>query len=178
MKQGIVAMSQDISEVIAKLQSTVNKGRLDIQRYQRAIKETQSSISDAEITLRTLNAMGVRASDDQSKTEKAVKSVAGLTTPDIIFAVLGGDDADPLGYGPSDVMKRIQDIFGLEPDPNNVRPTLWRMAKSGRLQKDERGRYRLPQKNEAADDLILRSASPASDSQPAQGGVARPGGGT
>ncbi len=127
--------------MIHELQTTVHRGEADIARFRKLIIDTEDKISDAKTTLRTLQAMGVSASDDQPKT---AASAANLTVPDMILSVMKSQPEK--GWEPIQVLNAIRNKFGIEPDPNNVRPTMWRMRKDGRLSQDKENRYRLPSK--------------------------------
>lgn len=134
-------MGKSIEDVIHELQTTVHRGEADIARYRKQIEDAQAKIADAKTTLRTLQAMGVTASDDQPKT---AASAANLTVPDMILSVMKSQPES--GWEPIQVLKGIYVRYGIEADPNNVRPTMWRMRKDGRLSQDKEGRYRLPPK--------------------------------
>ena len=132
-------MGKSIEDVINELQTTVHRGESDIARYRKQIEDTEAKIADAKTTLRTLQAMGITASDDQPKT---AASAANLTVPDMILNVMRSQPEK--GWEPIQVLKAIHVRYGIEADPNNVRPTMWRMRKDGRLSQDDKGRYCLP----------------------------------
>jgi hypothetical protein len=167
----------DLPQVISELQSRVGKGRADIVRYQDLIAKAHDSIRDAEVTLRTLQSMGVAASEAKPLATTARAAKSSSTIPEMIFAVMGAQDTDPDGYDATSVIELISKRFGIAPDPNNVRPTLWRMNKEGRLQKSEAGRYRLPSNEKPADTATVESLSAGRFETPAQGREAGPGGG-
>jgi hypothetical protein len=82
------------------------------------------------------------------------------------------------GATSGDIIRELRGIFGHPADPNTVRPTLWRLVKTGRLIKIG-DRYNVAPTNEAADVHPAEDPSTASVSEaPAGGREAGPGGGT
>ena len=122
------------------MQAAISDGEAEIAEHQKAIEEKRERINDARVTLRTLQSMGVDASAYQPKAEPP-PGAETMTVPEMVLAVL--KDAEG-GMEPSDVLRAITVQLGLKPDPNNVRPTMWRMKKKGRLYQDKDGKYRLP----------------------------------
>lgn len=175
-------MAKTIEEVMATLQSTVNRGEAAIAKLTRQIEEERAKINDANVTLRTLRSMGV--SDVAPGVENALFAAAttfqaqsSMTVPDMVLHVMKVHRRG--SYEPAEVMELIKMTLGVEPDPNNVRPTLWRMHKDGRLLKDQDGRYSLPQEIGCAGvRLPTDPAHPIENAPRAQGREAGPGGGT
>lgn len=172
-------MSKTIDEVMAALQSTVNRGEAAIAKLSRQIEEERAKISDANVTLRTLRAMGVTAErTDHSNQVAEMASPPTMTVPDMVLHVM--KVAGKSSYEPAEVLDLIRQLLNVEPDPNNVRPTLWRMHKDGRLGKDDGGKYFLPsQEIESAGTPQPNGPALSIGRQPqAQGREAGPGGGT
>jgi hypothetical protein len=166
----------DVTSIITELQNRVAKGRSEIARHQRAIEELNASIADAEVTLRTLRSMGIAEGDDKPATATRPQATT-LSIPDMIFGVLSDNAYNlDLGLEPADILQEIKRLYGAEPDPNNVRPALWRLAKSGRLTKDG-NRYRLPDNEKPADEIPGEEPPAGFDQPEAQGREAGPGGG-
>jgi hypothetical protein len=169
-------MPKTIDEIVAELQNTVFRGDADIARYAKLIEETQANVSDAKTTLRTLKSMGIAPGDDQPITPAHQASDAKMTVPNMIFWVMQRNPNK--SFDPSQMISEIKNTLGLEPDPNHVRPTLWRMKKDGRLAQDNDGSYRLPSKEIPADDVTVEGPSAGESEAPsAQGREAGPGGG-
>jgi hypothetical protein len=104
---------------------------------------------------------------------------APLTIPEMIISVLTDAAAEGFeGLAPVEIGERINKKFRVQLPKEGVSPTVWRIWKKGRLVKIREGFYALPSEKEAPDQLSLGDGSEASDPNPAQGGEARPGGGT
>jgi hypothetical protein len=100
------------------------------------------------------------------------------TIPEMITTIL--ERAAAQGHRalqPKFFLRLIQSEWWPEAPSEHIGPTLWRMAKAGRLNK-EGDYYSLPQTNEATDYVPEEGQSVASEQEPAQGGEARTGGGT
>lgn len=170
-------MSKSIVEIVSELQDTVSRGETNIARYKKAIEDELTKMSDAKTTLRTLHAMGIPAVDNQPQTEPFRRPPPSMTVPDMIFWVMRKHPDK--GFEPASMIVEIKNTLGLEPDPNNVRPTMWRMKQDGRLTQDDSGRYWLAKLNEARDDFFDKSTSlasvlgnPEQDREAGQGGGA------
>ena len=142
-------MPSDLSHVISELQDRLAKAKAEVARHQKAIDDLQLSIRDAEITIKTLRELGVvpqpREIDPAvalSKIRVIAPPTRNKTLPEMVIAVLGGDDVPPEGLKPQTIAERIKERFGIEPEPNSIGPGVWRMAKDGRLI-SEGGLYRL-----------------------------------
>ncbi len=148
----------DVTSIVAELQNRVAKGRADIARHQRAIEELSASIADAEVTLRTLRSMGI-AEGDSGHVGATRATTTTLSIPDMIFGVLSADEySRDFGLEPAGILEAIKRAYGVEPDPNNVRPALWRLSKAGRLQKDG-NHYKLPDKEKPVDEAPVEDSS-------------------
>lgn len=167
-------MPKTIEDVIAELQATVDRGEAGIRRYRKLIDDEQAKITDAATTLRTLQAMGVKASAPESKAAP-LAAPANMTVPDMIFSILRQNPGR--GFEPAGMISEITRTLGLSPDPNNVRPTMWRMKNDGRLIQDKQGRYHLP-KEKPVDDKPSTGPSTGLSESRTQGREAGPGGGT
>lgn len=123
--------------------------------------------------------MGV-ASDPPEQGSHASEAIAHatMTVPDMILHVMKAGSRPT--YEPAEILDLIKQMLGVEPDPNNVRPTMWRMHKDGRLWKDSSGKYSLPaQEIGGAGSISSRVPAPSMTEAPsAQGREAGPGGGT
>ena len=118
----------------------------EIERHHAAIKTLEADRAAIFAARDTLMRLGVIQTVDVTPAFIGSGKVK-KTVPEMILDVLQHDF--PTGSEPQGVLMRIKDKFDPNADPNNVRPTMWRMAKDGRLEKS-RELYRLPQKNEAA----------------------------
>ncbi|WP_349363446.1 MAG: hypothetical protein ABL307_14810 [Roseitalea porphyridii] len=166
--------NKSVDQIITELQAVVARGEAEIARHQKAIEDTRTRINDARVTLRTLQSMGVDASARQPATEPA-PGADQMTVPEMINRVL---EKEGKGLEPMEVMASITTHFGVHPDPNHVRPSLWRMAKAGRLVKDDDGKYRLPSNEKPADENAVESTSAGFNFNPQHGREAGQGGGT
>jgi hypothetical protein len=176
-------MVKETQDLIAALQERLSSSAAKIAELEAAIQAERQLAVDTEVTLRTLRSMGV----DVGPVTQAVASTvsmrsderqAKLTIPDMILAVLGADEFRLLGAEPNRVLESILIRFDPNANPNNVRPTLWRMEQKGILEKLN-GRYRIPIHRKAPDpNQLSLEGSGASDFNPAQGRQAGPGGGT
>ena len=102
-----------------------------------------------------------------------------MTMPMMIVEVLKQAHRQGLkGLTPKDMSERIKEKFSPEVKSDYVASIAWRVSKQGKLVNIGGGVYALPEEKEATDLLSGQDQSGASDSNPAQGGEARPGGGT
>lgn len=174
-------MSKTPEQIVADLQSMLATTKVEITRLEADILAKHQLVKDTETTLKTLRLMGICSGPAESFATPAKATVGKPkpTVPEMILTVLGMDQFKQPGAEPGQVLQVIRDQIDLDADPNNVRPTLWRMREKGILEKIE-GRYRIPIKTEGGDpNLFEGTESSTSDQKPeAQGREAGPGGGT
>lgn len=106
--------------------------------------------------------------------------VKPMTQPDMVISVMASAHADPKfdGISPVEIGEAMERRFKIKLPKAGISPIVWRLWQSGKLIKVRDGMYRLPQMKEATDLLSREDQPAASGSTPAQGGEARPGGGT
>jgi hypothetical protein len=172
-----------IDDIINGLQQKLSDARSAVQRHKTEIDKHLKLAEEIEVTLRTLQAHGVvggpaKPVAESSRPKGFVPANGKYTVPEMITMALGSDKFAAVGAEPLDVIQYIRDNIDSEADPNHVRPALWRMEKTGRLAKN-RGRYKLPMKNEALDPQSAEAeGSKGSIRDPEAHGVkAAPGGG-
>jgi hypothetical protein len=120
------------------------------------------------------------ANERQSATVIVPAAHARLTTPDMIIAALANARARGLrGLEPKEIARYINDHLAPNVKGEYISSICWRMWKRGQLRKDPGSPlYSLPEKESAPDLLSSGEQSGADDQPSAQGGEARPGGGT
>lgn len=128
-----------------------------------------------------LHATGIAASTEVGSVKVlTVPGASPPTMPEMIIAVLHAAHRQGLrGLSPKEMAERIREKFpGAVVKGDYVASIAWRTGKQGRIRKIGEGLYALPEEKEATDLLSREDQSEASGSNPAQGGEARPGGGT
>ena len=165
----------DIQNRRAEVEEQLNKAK-------SVIEALQSELADLDATERTFSRMGGAERRGPSAPNRPPSASAGKsrakapkTTSDRIAAVIReigrkmepreiADAMDAKGWGPV--------------NRDAVRTRIWHMVRDGKLIKDGPA-YRLPSENEnPADAEPTGDASTGLFGNPAQGGEARPGGGT
>jgi hypothetical protein len=175
-------------------------------RLEKEVASLEARLSDARekltrinITMQVLSELpgftkeGVETQKSQTAIEKKYhrRKSGGQTITQMVVSVLKNAQIEGLaGLEPRDIFQRVSAISKTAVRNEGVGSTAWRLWKDGVLQK-EGSLYKIPkvetpdselntvQKIEATGDLISRSAPMASEQEPqAQGGEARPGGGT
>jgi hypothetical protein len=148
----------------------------EVLRHQSALTALAKERDEITGAVRVLQRYGVPVMEAPAvRVSMNEKRPANL--PEMILAVV---DAWSFVDGPnnSEILRTIQERWLPEAKPDNVRPTIWRMVKDGRLIKS-RDRYQRAKEIEATDASSVGDTSAASDQEPgAQGREAGPGGGT
>lgn len=140
-----VGVMQDPS-LSAQIRDKARKIDLEIDRHVAAIKALESDRDELQVTLRTLKKMGLISEEPQSTIRiGGQQNGAKKTVPEMILEILARDF--PEGAEPIAVLERVRERYDPDADPNNVRPTLWRMSKDGRVEKFGE-LYRLPVKKD------------------------------
>ena len=162
-------MAQSITDLINEKAKEIDS---EIERHHVAIASLEADRLELTITLQALKKHGlVEEPVSQEKPKWAIGAgtiAKKLTVPEMIARVLRDYKE---GAEPNIVLAKIRERYDENIDPNNVRPTMWRMEKDGRLGKSG-DKYHLPQKNEAA-GTPSKSEPTASvaDQHAAQGGM-------
>lgn len=140
----------------------------EISKHENAIKSLRQERAEIEKALNVLSKYGLSIAG--MRPERAKRPITEL----ILQTLLVIAPAQP-----AEVVKYMQDKFGEGLDPNTIRPTLWRMAKDGRLINED-GFYMInADGNAPANENGEAEASPDADqggdpdqnSQPSLSGV-------
>jgi hypothetical protein len=169
------------------------KARAVIENAKKVISDGESELLDLDVAGRTLARL-TGASWPQAGEGDSTISTSNIgrvlavedasvkpTMPEMIEAALNAaHGVGAVALEPKTIAAYVERIFNNKPDGAYVSSIVWRMWKRGQLVKIGAGAYGLPgQTNEASDLLSGRDEPEASDQEPgAQGGEARPGGGT
>lgn len=187
----ILALALRHREVLAQRQ----RGLEMIEAGQKVIADSDGELVELDITGRTLarltGAEWPPASADDAMAPKVLSGDIGtepkMTVAELVMAAM--EDAyrrHMTGLAPRDARIRIKTLFGIDADPTQVSTAMWRLANhQNKLIKDETGAYLIKgrlymplRKENPTDAQPDREASAGPDDNPAQGGEARPGGGT
>lgn len=183
-------------DIVAKrrveVMANMAKARTAIEAARKVISDGEAELLDLDVTGRTIarltGASWPPTGEADAKVEASnVGRVLAVedasvkpTMPEMIVAALRAAHSQNFqAIEPKVIAIYIDRIFHNKPDGANVASIVWRMWKRGQVVRTQGGTYRLPSEtNEAADLLSREDQSTASVSTPAQGGEARPGGGT
>jgi len=108
---------------------------------QSALDALNRELDEIETTERVLGRLGVQRGKPSAPTQGRVNGAAhgpAAMTDKIIKVVGEGGIARP-----ADVLRAIRERWMPNVEGNDVRPTLWRLVKDGRIIQDEAG-YHLP----------------------------------
>jgi hypothetical protein len=98
----------------------------EIAKHENAIKSLRNERVEIEKAMNVLSKYGVSIAG--MRPERAKKPITELIMQTLLVIAPAT---------PADVVKYMQENFGGDLDPNTIRPTLWRMAKDGRLVNDD-----------------------------------------
>ena len=146
-------MTQD--DIISRIRADADRTDKAIARHEAEIARLIGERDELQVTLRTLGRLGVL-----EKGNASAPVGPKMTVPEMVLEVLSRPE-NVQGARPDPVLTAIRESYDPNIDPNNVRPTMWRMAKDGRLEKNGE-LYRLPQTNEAPDNNPDHGSSGAS----------------
>ncbi|MDR3449520.1 MAG: hypothetical protein P4M15_07225 [Alphaproteobacteria bacterium] len=118
--------------ITARLKARLDSIDTESIDLRSALARLETERNELTITLRTLERMGVTAKE--AMPTEPISAQPKMTVPEMIVDVMGRPE---LAYGvrPDAVLNAIRETYEPNIDPNNVRPTMWRMAKEGRLTK-------------------------------------------
>ncbi|WP_143074548.1 hypothetical protein [Methylobacterium sp. ap11] len=133
---------------------------------------------EIDIAIKALDRLGFKGAPPGKPAESTAAGLVqakliDITVPDMIFAIIG-DDIIGDGVDASTIIAEIKRRYMPDPDPNIIRPTLWRLTKAGRLMKMG-GKYFLPDpssiEEEEEEDESESDDSSSSKNGPAGGGA-------
>ncbi|WP_143074685.1 hypothetical protein [Methylobacterium sp. ap11] len=146
-----------------------------ITRLSERLATLQRDNEEILVAIRALEKLGFKGAplgrlDDQPVTSGVQTKLIDITVPDMIFAILS-EDIWGEGVDATTIISEIKRRYMPDPDPNIIRPTLWRLAKAKRLVKSG-GKYFLPDSSsteEEEEDESEPSGSSSSKNEPSNG---------
>lgn len=176
-------MTQELGLIAARRSDVMGM----IGKYRATIAELEAELADLETAGRVLARLSgakwpAPSADNGAGAPTsggAQTAVSTLTMPEMILAVLSEAYRQGLrDLSPKEIQDRMTERFGFQHRGDNFASIVWRVWKQDRIERVGEGRYRALQKEKASDLLSQEDQSEASNQPGAQGGEARPGGGT
>jgi hypothetical protein len=132
------------ADPVSRMTNRLTEIEGETAKYHREIKRLASEAEEIKSALSVLRRYGaVVTSPKNANADQVAPAKAEMTVPDMIKTIVH-EHAIFDGATGQDILKIIRKRWDPDADPNIVRPTLWRMVKTGRLVKDE-DRYMLPE---------------------------------
>lgn len=126
-------------DIIVRLQTDLAEATADNAKHQRLANEAAETMVKITQTLGVLREMGYISGPAEPPTQASgpTPERQKMTGPEMIMEILDRPEFRNLGTTPAQIIQIIRSEYNPEFVIDNVRPTLWRLAKEGRIIKDD-----------------------------------------